>query len=157
MATATYTSSVFKNNTPKFHHIGDLNVSGQVGWTAASTVADIGFLAKVPHGAKIIDFYEYHTTGATAQGLSFGFDRGIAAGGGGNLSCLISSGAQATMNRFTLANSPNTGNAPIQISLSDTDPLRYAILQAKVESGTTTTSLFVNFSLTYRFDGPDTH
>jgi hypothetical protein len=154
MATATYTSTVY-NNTPKFQHIGNVSVDGQVAWTAASTVGDIGFCVKVPHGAKIVDFYEYHSTGASAQALSFGFDKGIAAGGGGNLSCLIASGAQGTMNRYSLGNSPNAGNGPIRISLSDADPVRYATLQAKVESGTTTTSLFVNFCLTYRFDGPD--
>ncbi len=157
MATATYTSSVYKNNTAKFNHVGNITVSGQVTWGATSTVADIGFLAKVPNGAKIVDFYEYHTTGATAQALSFGFDRGIAIGGAGNLSCLIASGAQATMNRLSLATSPNAGNAPIVISISDTDPIHWVTLSAKVESGTTTTSLFVNFCLTYRFDGPDPH
>lgn len=154
MATATYTSTVF-DNTPKFSHIGDVTVTGQVAWTATSTVGDIGFLAKIPTGAKIVDFAEYHTTGASSQALSFGFDRGIAAGGAGNQSCLFSAGAQATMNRMSFASSPNPGNAPITISLSDLDPVRYAILTAKVESGTTTTSLFVNFTLTYRFDGPD--
>ena len=154
MATATYTSTVF-DNSPKFTHLGDVTVTGQVAWSATSTVGDIGFLAKIPHGAKIVDFAEYHTTGATAQALSFGFDRGIAAGGAGNASCLMASGAQATMNRLSFATSPNTGNAPVSISLSDLDPVRYAILTAKIESGTTTTSLFVNFTLTYRFDGPD--
>jgi hypothetical protein len=156
MATATYTSTVYKNNMAKFLPYGNATESGQVLWTATSTVGDIGFLCKVPHGAKIVDFYEYHSTGAATQTISFGFDKGIAAGGGGNLSCLGSGLAQATMNRLTLAASPNTGNGPIQISLSDTDPIRYATLQAKVESGTTTTSLYVNFCLTYRFDGPDT-
>lgn len=154
MATATYTSTVF-NASPKFLERGLVHVHGQVAWGATSTVGDVGFLAKIPHGAKIVDFYEYHTTGASTQALSFGFDRGIAAGGAGNLSCLLASGAQATMNRFSLATSPNAGNGPMQISLSDTDTVRYAILEAKLESGTTTTSLFVNFSLTYRFDGPD--
>lgn len=157
MATATYTSSVYKNNTPKFLQTGNVTVSGQLAWGATSTVGDIGFLAKVPHGAQIVDFYELHTTGAASQALSFGFDKGIAAGGAGNLSCLVSSGAQATMNRLSLANSPNTGNAPLQLSLSDLDPVRYCTLQAKLESGTTTTSLFVNFCLTYRFDGPRPH
>lgn len=148
MPTATYTSTVF-NNTPKYLERGVVNVNGQVAWTATSTVGDIGFLAKIPHGAKIVDFAEYHTTGATAQGLSFGFASGIAAGGGANASVLIASGAQATRNNWTMA------NLPIQVSVSDLDPNRYAVLIAKVESGTTTTSLFVNFSLWYRFDGPD--
>ena len=154
MATATYTSTVF-NNAAKMHHIGNMTQSGQLLWGATSTVADIGFLCKIPHGAKIVDMYEYHSTGATAQALSFGLDRGVAAGGAGNASCFIASGAQATMNRLSLAASPNTGNGPITVSLSDLDPVRYAILTCKVESGTTTTSLFVNFSVTYRSDGPD--
>ena len=148
MATATYTSTVF-NNVAKYHHIGNLSVQGTLMWTATSTVGDIGFLAKIPHGAKITDFSEYHSTGATAQGLSFGFASGIAAGGGANASVLIASGAQATRNNW------NMSNLPITISVSDLDPNRYAILIAKVESGTTTTSLQVNFSLSYRFDGPD--
>jgi hypothetical protein len=148
MATATYTSTVFAA-PPKNIHAGDQSVSGAMFWTAASTVGDIGFLAKVPNGAKIVDFQEWHSTGATAQGLSFGFDRGIAAGGAGNASVLIASGAQATNNRMTMA------NMPITISLSDLDPVKYAILIAKVESGTTTTSLNVVFRLTYRMDGPD--
>ena len=154
MATATYTCTVF-NAVPKYLHEGTVSLRGQVVWTATSTVGDIAFLAKVPHGAKILDFGEYHTTGATAQALSFGFGSGIAAGGGANLSCLIASGAQATMNRMSFAASPNTGNGPIQISVSDLDPNRYAILEAKVESGSTTTSLFVNWLLTYYMDGPD--
>ena len=107
MATATYTSTVYKNNPAKFTHIGNLAYSGQVAWSATSTVGDIAFLAKVPHGAQIVDFWEYHTTGAAAQGVKFGFAySGIAAGGGGNASCLIASGAQATMNRMSLAASP---------------------------------------------------
>jgi hypothetical protein len=61
------------------------------------------------------------------------------------------------MNRLSLAASPNAGNGPVTISVSDLDPLRYAILQAKLESGSATTSLFVNFCLTYRFDGPQAH
>src|SRR5438105_4929528 len=114
MATATYTCSVF-NNAPKFQHIADTSVSGQLMWTATSTVGDIAFLCKIPHGAKIVDMAEYHTSGATAQGLSFGLDRGVAAGGAGNASCFIASGAQATMNRMSFAASPNAGNAPIVV------------------------------------------
>lgn len=153
MPTATYTSSIF-NNSPKETVVGNNSVAGQVAWTATSTVGDIGFLCKIPNRARIIDVWEFHTTGATAQGLSFGLDRGVAAGGAGNASCFIASGAQATMNRMSLAASPNAGNGPIQISLSDLDPVRYAILTAKVESGTTTTSLFINFGVTYYMDGP---
>lgn len=154
---ATFTSTVYKSEQPKFGHVGDRSVSGQLLLTAATSAGDVGFLAKVPHGAKIVDFYEYHTAGSTAGAalaVSFGFNTGIAAGGGANLSCLIASGAGATMNRLSLAASPVAGNGPVRISLSDLAVNRYAALCALVESATGTTSVFVNFCLTYRFDGP---
>lgn len=149
MAVATYTSSVYANGQPKFTQIGNVTVSGKGQWTAAGTVGDILFLAKIPNGARIVDFSEYHSNGQTAAAISFGFDRGIADGGAGNASCLIASGAVATRNNWTMA------NGPLQISLSDLDPVKYAILQAKAESGTFTISASVYFSLTCRFDGPD--
>jgi hypothetical protein len=155
MAVATYTSSVWLN-TPKANQFGNNSVSGVVNWTAAGTVGDVVFLAKVPNGAKIVDFYEYHTSGQTAAAISFGFDRGIASGGAGNASCLLSSGAIATMNRMTLAASPNTNNAPVTISISDLDPIHYVSLTAKAESGTFTLTVAISFCLTYRVDGPDT-
>lgn len=150
MAVATYTSSVYVNNVPKNVHVGNNTVSGKMQWTAAGTVGDILFMAKVPHGARIVDFAEYHSNGQTAAAISFGFDRGIADGGAGNHSCLIASGAVATMNRMSFANAPS--GIPVQISLSDTDPVRYAILTGKAESGTFTISVSVSWSLTYRMD-----
>lgn len=151
MTAATYTCTVY-NDVPKAHHIGNISVSGVAKWTAAGSVTDVLFLCKVPHGARIVDAYEYHTNGQTAAVLDFGFDRGIAAGGGGNASCIISGGALATMNRLSLAASPS--NAPVQISVSDTDPLRYATFQASAVSGTFTISVVVNWCITYRMDGP---
>ena len=152
MPLATYTCTVYKNNSPKYLQEGVCEVNGQIMWTATSTVGDVAFLAKVPHGAKIVDLKEYHTTGASTQVLEFGFSKGVAAGGGGSISVLISNGAQATRNSMLM----NRAAFPLQISMSDLDPVRYCILQAQVVSGTTTTSLIVNFSLQYRFDGPDT-
>lgn len=149
MAVTTYTSTL-QTATPKAPHIGNCSVAVSFMWTAASTIGDVVFLAKIPQGARIIEFTEDHSTGATAQALSFGFDRGIAAGGAGNLSILIASGAQATKNRLSVLGLP-----PI-ISVSDGDPLRFAWLAGKVESGTTTTSLVVNAVLTYTMDGGPT-
>ena len=144
---ATYTATMFAN-TPKAIHIGDNSISGQFKFPAASSVGDVVFLAKVPHGATIVGIEEDHTTGATAQAVSFGFARGAASGGGGNASCLIASGAQATVNRG------NVLGLPVTVSVSDTDPLRYAELVAKVESGSATTSLIINLrALVYRTDG----
>ena len=151
MAVATYTCTVYANAQPKAVHAGNVSVSGKL--VHSGTVGDILFLAKVPHGADIIDFAEYHSNGQTAAAYSFGFDRGIAAGGAGNASCIAASQAVATMNRLTLAASP-TGQA-LRISLSDLDPVRYAALQAKAESGTFTISVSLGWVLTYRVDGPD--
>ncbi len=155
MAVATYTSTTYKNGQPKFHHIGDMSIGGVAKWTAAGTVGDILFLAKVPHGARVVDFYEYHTNGQTAAAMDFGFNKGVAAGGGANISCLVQEGAVATMNRLSLANSPNTGKGPVQISVSDTDPVKYTALVGRATSGTFTITVVVSWALTYRFDGPD--
>lgn len=151
MTAATYTCSVF-NNPPKQVESGDMTVGGKI-VLPANSITDVIFLAKVPHGARIIDFREYHSNGQTAAVLDFGFTKGIAAGGGGNLSCLISGGALATMNRMSYAASP-TG-APLQISLSDADPVRYTALAALAVSGTFTISVSLGWSLTYRMDGPE--
>ncbi len=152
MATSTYTCSIFANQ-PKYQEKNNTTVDGFVQWTAAGTVGDILFCAKVPHGAKIVDFMEYHSNGQTAAAIDWGFNKGIAAGGGANASCLISGGAVATMNRMSYAASPTNG--PLRISLSDADPVRYAVLIGKAASGTFTITVSVAFSLTYRFDGPE--
>ena len=151
MTAATYTCSVY-NNTPKALHAGDFTISGKI-VLPANSVTDVIFLAKVPHGARIVDFREYHSNGQTAAVLDFGFTKGIAAGGAGNLSCLISGGALATMNRMSFAASP-TG-MPVQISLSDADPVRYTTLAALAVSGTFTISVSLAWSLTCRMDGPE--
>lgn len=150
MALATYTSSVFDNVPTKAVHVGNQTVAGNVQWTAAGSVGDVLFLCKVPHGARIVDFAEYHSSGQTAAVIDFGFNKGIAAGGGANASCLVSGGAIATMNRMSFGASPQ-GAATI-ISLSDLDPVRYAVLIGKAISGTFTITVSVAFSITYRMD-----
>lgn len=152
MALATYTCTTFANQ-PKYVEKGNVSVSGFVQWTAAGSVGDVLFCCKVPHGAKIVDFMEYHSNGQTAAAIDWGFNKGIAAGGGANASCLISGGAVATMNRMSFAASPNNG--PLTISLSDADPVRYATLIGKAASGTFTITVSVAWTLTYRFDGPE--
>jgi hypothetical protein len=151
MALATYTTSVYAAQ-PKYTHIGVVEVSGKFAWTAAGSVGDIIYAAKVPNGARIVDFHEYHSNGQTAAAMDWGFNRGIAAGGGANASCLISGGAVATENRLAFAASPNGG--PLTISLSDLDPTGFAVLIGKAASGTFTISVSGAFSLLYRFEGP---
>src|SRR5687768_8462171 len=107
MAVSTYTSTGYDKSTQKSPHIGDTTIGPyKVQWTAAGTVGDVLLLAKVPHGARVVEFREYHSSGQTAAALDFGFNKGVAAGGGANASCLISGGAIATMNRSSFAAYP---------------------------------------------------
>lgn len=149
---ATLTTSLF-NSQPgralKTPHIGCVTLAGQhnTGATTAST-GDILFLTKIPNGAKIVNFLERHSTGATAHGISFGLANGYATGGISSLSCIIASGAQAVL---------NTKNVDDEkwptISLSAGDSLGYGILAAKlVEAGSLTTSLKISWSVTYTMD-----
>jgi len=161
MAVQTYTCTIAKNQVPKTVQEGDQSVSGfimEAGGTnaGASTIGDILILCKIPHGARIVDFWEYHSTGASTQGLQFGLSKGVAAGGGAGLSCFLASSAQNTMNRFSMTNWKAVAGTvgPPTVSVSDTDTSRYANLQAQIVSGTTTTSLKVWFNIIYRMDGP---
>jgi hypothetical protein len=143
---ATYTAVAF-NAQPKGVHAGVNSVSGtfNLGATAAS-VGDVIFLAKVPHGANFVNLEADHSTGSTAFGVSYGLASGGPAGSA-TFSCFIASGAQASVLRRTVV------GVPAQVSVSDNDPNRYGILSAKVESGTMTTSLIINFVFSYRADG----
>lgn len=142
---ATYTSTIFANNQAKQVHVGNQSVSGQITLPAASSVGDVIFLAKIPHGSKFVAFEADHTTGAATQALSYGYASG-GPGGSASLAAFVASGAQAAILRRTVA------GIPADCSVSDADPNRYGILGAKVESGTATTSLIVNFNYTYRMD-----
>lgn len=145
---ATYTSTTFANLQPKAEHVGNQSVSGQFIITASSSVGDVVFLAKVPNGASIVDFKEDHSSGSTALAVDFGLANGHFNGGAPSYSCFISAGAQATVNRNNV--NASTG---LNVSLSANDALGYGILSAKVASGTMTTSLVINFVLSYRSDG----
>ena len=143
----TYTSTLYAN-APKAPHTGvvSVNVHYNSGATALAA-ADIVFLAKIPHGARILDFWEDHSTGATAHAVSFGLAKG-GPGGTATYSLLIASGAQATKNRYAIMGIP-----PV-VSVSDGEGARWGILSAKVaESGTATTSLIINVVCLYTMDG----
>jgi hypothetical protein len=150
MAVSTYTSSIVEKYPAKAPHIGNATVMGRFAWTAAGTVGDVLHLCKVPHGARIIDFAEYHSNGQTAAVIKFGFNKGIAAGGGAHASCLVAAGDVALMNRMSFA--AGGASTPLKISLSDTDPIRFALLIGKAASGTFTISVSGTFSLTYSMD-----
>lgn len=145
---ATYTASLFAN-TPKAAHVGanTIVVNYQSG-TLTSSAGDVIFLAKIPHGARVIEVIEDHSTDATAHALDIGMATGGAAGGGAMLSLFVKAGAQATKNRL------NVLGIPPVISVSDGDPNRYGILAAKCAvTGTATVSLMLNVAVIYTTDG----
>ena len=148
MAVRTLTCSVF-DAQPKNVHEGVVSVSGQYrGDATAYTVGDTIFLAKIPHGAKFVDCYFDHSTGAAACTVDYGYAKGGAAAGAASLSALSSALATATVGRKTVM------GIIADISVSDTEINRYGILAATVVGLTsTTTSLIVNFIYTYRTDG----
>lgn len=147
MAVATYTSTTFANNQPKGVHVGNMSISGQLVWGATSTVGDVGFLCKIPAGAMVVDMVVDHTTGATTQVLDYGLASGGPAGSA-TFSCFVAGLAQGTIGRR------NVLGGVLVVSLSANDPTGYGIFACKVASGSTTTSLFVNYTITYRMDGP---
>jgi hypothetical protein len=143
---ATYSSSVMSAQPRRDHAAGN-HVHGQFNLGATVTsVGDTIQLAKIPPGAVVVNVQCDHSTGATAQALSYGLSNGTTAGGGASYSAFVASGAQAA-NLVAAA-----GTLPFTISLSDNDTLGYGVFAAKVESGTSTTSLIVNFRVTYHVD-----
>jgi hypothetical protein len=152
MAVATYTSTVFDNFQPKQNATGNVTVSGQFrGGATAYTVGDIIFLAKVPHGAKIVEFAVDHSTSETALGMDYGMaSGGSIAGGGADMSQFAAALAKATIIRSNKQRV--AGDDGQRVSVSNDSGVRYGIFAVKPVSGSATTSLIVNFSITYRSD-----
>lgn len=145
---ATYTASLFAN-TPKAVHAGtNAIVVNYSSGAVTSSSGDIIYLAKIPHGARVVEVIEDHSTNATGHALDIGFATGGTAGGGASFSALITAGAQATKNRL------NVLGIPAVVSVSDGDPNRYGVLSAKCAvTGTATTSLVLNVTVLYTADG----
>ena len=143
---ATLTATLYAN-APKAVHAGvnAIVVNYNSGAVTASA-GDVLFLAKLPHGARILYIEEDHSTGATANSLSLGLAKG-GPGGTATLSLLLSAVAQATKNRYAIMGIP-----PV-VSVSDADGERWGILAAKLtETGTATVSLIVNVTCLYITD-----
>lgn len=145
---ATYSASLMAN-TPKSIHAGVNAISvTYLSGAVTGSAGDIIHLAKIPHGARILEVIEDHSTPSTAHSISLGFATGGAAGGGASYSMLLSAVAQAAKNRLGVLGIP-----PL-VSVSDGDPNRYGILAAKVaETGTGTISLVLNVTVLYTTDG----
>jgi hypothetical protein len=154
MAVATYTSTVYAGFGPKQVHVGNVTVSGQYSNLSAATLVTVGdviLLAKIPHGAKIIDMQVDHTTNETALGIQYGLASGAVAGGGASYSCFSATLAKGTVSRITVQRP--FGQGLQAVSVSDNDPNRFAAFCATILSGTASTSFAINFQVTYTMDG----
>ncbi len=164
---ATYIANSFTLGAPKAAHIGNITQSGQYNSGSQTvTSGDIVQVAKIPHGAYVHAFVADHSSGATQLALKWGFQRQAGATAGtlltGNTSMIVATANQAAKYRESVLGAGTVGGfigggqgigLPALISVTDADPLRYANLVA-VSAGTTpTTSLVINWSLTYRMDG----
>jgi hypothetical protein len=150
MATATYTATTF-NNPPRQLHAGVNHVSGSYNAGAVVTsLGDVIFLAKIPHGATILDILVDHSSGETATGVDYGLAKGHDNTGNASLSCFASAVALATITRNTVRRAAGLG--PQRVSVSDLDPVRYGIFSAVPRTGSASLSLMINFSITYRMD-----
>jgi hypothetical protein len=151
MATTTYTSSVFANQGPKQVHVGNVTIQGQFNaGTSVVSLGDVIFLAKIPHGAKIVDMAVDHSANETACGVDYGLAKGGADQGAASYSIFTSALATATVGRITVRRP--AGSGPVTVSVSDSDPVRYGIFSAVPRTGSASTSFMVNFSITYRCD-----
>ena len=144
---AEYTATTYMNPAKRVHAgVNAIAISYDHAANTASA-GDIVLLAKLPHGARVVDFWEDHSTGATSAAVSFGLKTG-GPGGSATYSLFISAGAQATKNRLSIMGIP-----PV-ISVSDGSGERFGVLCAKLtESGTATTSMKINCVMFYVCDG----
>lgn len=164
---ATYVAPSYTLQNIKQVHVGNQTVAGQYNsGSQVVTSADIIQVAKIPHGAMVHAFVADHSTGATQMALKWGFQRQAGATAGalltGNTSMIVATANQAAKYRESVLGAGVAGGfvgggqgigLPCQISVTDLDPLRYASLVA-VSAGTTpTTSLVINWAITYRMDG----
>lgn len=162
MAAGTYTATTF-NSPAKQVHIGVTTVTGQFVSTAPTTppnsLGDVIFLAKIPHGATIVDFAFDHTTAETTFGMKYGLASGHATGGAPSLSCFSTSLATATVKTrwsggtvIRKSQFAANGTDTDRVSVSDLDPNRYGIVAAKIATASATTTFVINYSITYRCD-----
>lgn len=139
---ATYTSTLFVRPA-KSVHVGLNNIQVAYTFTSAASVGDVVWLAKIPNGARVVDFIEDHSSPGTAVAFGLGVARGAP---GADFSLYASSLSADVKNR-------HAGEGfPASISLSASDPNDHGILIAQVTDGSMTNSVKISVSFTYRVD-----
>ena len=148
---ATLTSTLYSAQA-KAVHVGVNNVQVTYTIAASASIGDIVFLAKIPNGAVITDWYEQHTNGSAGTTL---LDLGLATGaasGQGDFAFFGASLSESVVNRFGALGQLGQVGFPGTVSLSASDPNGFGILAARVIGGTMTTSLVISVSMNYRVD-----
>ncbi len=144
----TYTADAFLA-LPKAVHVGVNHIHAQfsfAGEASQVSAGDIVLLARLPHGATIVEVAEDHTTGASTAVVDVGLLTGAEDGGGSSLSAFVAAAGKGTVNRRATV-------APYSVSVSDSAAARYGVLAAKIASiGTATSVCAINVSVLYRLD-----
>jgi hypothetical protein len=111
-------------------------------------------LCKIPHGATILDFKEFHSCGAASCPADFGY--ALTGGASHNVSvfatALPKAGAGATGPNL-VANTGFSLGLPYKKSLSDDATDRFYYFAAKFIPASATASLLVQGYVTYTMDG----
>ena len=163
MAVGTYYADTI-NNPARIVEAGMVVVSGVASTGAtASTIGDIVVLAKIPHGAVIVDVQvEHNSPASVGQTLDYGIAYPTALDSNGRPATLTGTGSSASaiataigqgiVTRWTKPIANNVAHATSRVvSCSDSaaDNLRYACLIATNQSATPTTSVQVVGTVTY--------
>lgn len=145
---ATYTASTFAA-LPRAVHAGVNHLSIFYDHTTNSTSAnEVILLAKLPNGARVLDWAETHSVAGTAA-LDIGWASGANSGGGADLSALASGVAANTANRLG-----GVKTCPAVVSVSNNDANKYGILAAKIGTvASSTAGMTIRMMLTYEVTG----
>lgn len=140
----TYTSTAIANNRaiPLVHAGVNCNrvsfTSGALSYSASAGATTI-LLMGVPNKTSVVEFIEYHSTGAATCPTDFGFV--------GDVSALASAATQGVVNRLSIGTGLN-----YDVSVSDSAVAQYKVLQCTPVPGTDTGSFKVTAEVFYIAD-----
>lgn len=141
MATLTATAAA-SGVQPRAVHAGVNSVSVEYsGSTAISPSATTILMAKIPHGAAILDAVAQISSGAA----TCPFDIGTSYGGSLAASAIATGGTKASTLRSTKA-------LPLDISLSDDAAVQYKYVTVTVTPGTATTEVEAKLTVFFTMD-----
>ena len=137
MATLT-ASAAASGRSPRAVHAGvnSLTVRYNSGSTEISPSATTIYMAKIPHGATIIDVIDYHTAGSATCPADIGVV--------GSLAEFVSAATLGAVTRAALG-------VPYTVSVS-ADTAQYRVVTATVTPGTATASVKINLTVLYTMD-----